>query len=635
MAAILGAGCASASQPPSGAPAAAPAASTQPLSPTNPAPPVEPRGLSGRITLAGGAPAAGAVVALVPDFDLDYPGPSPRVPMVIADVNGRYAFSAVEEGQFGVTVTLGSQAVGAYGGVHDLVARKSAIVDLELRKGGFTISGKVENAGGAPASGARIEAVMVTDREREVYITTADAAGRYALQLAAAAPYFVVADAGPFPRSWRRIEPASRTLDFRLDRAPVPRPTDTEIKTYLAEHAIPLATLQSGKATTDLAPLKKMIGDAHIVAIGEAAHGSSEFRILWHRLIEYLVTELGFTTVAFEAGWSDAIALDDYVMTGRGDPKKGLADLYYWNANNEEMLAMVRWMRRYNQDPAHPKKLHFGGFDIEFTSHAVPAVIAYLDKVDPPLAARAREFLAPLREPTAENTYGELAPVEQEKTQQGVRDILARFDSEHTKWAARSGEAAWSTAREHAQMIQRSESVFRDPTRRDVAMADTTDAILGRQPKGTKMVLIGHDGHLSARRAQNCEMGALLRERHGTDYFVIGTTFYAGSFLAYGMKKPGGPPGPRPIETFTLGAPPAAALENALALAGKSPLLLDLRNATGPFGDWLDSKISMRWVGGIFRGEAQSDTGMNPKQSYDALIYLDKITPGHLNPAVK
>ena len=149
------------------------------------------------------------------------------------------------------------------------------------------------------------------------------------------------------------------------------------------------------------------------------------------------------------------------------------------------------------------------------------------------------------------------------------------------------------------------------------------------------MVLIGHNGHLSARRAQLCEMGALLRERHGTDYFVIGTTFYAGSLLAYGMKKPGGPPGPSLIETFTLGAPPAATLENALALAGKSPLLLDLRNSTGPVGDWLDSKLSMRWVGGIFRGEARSDYGMNPKQSYDALIYLDKITPAHLNPGVK
>jgi erythromycin esterase-like protein len=243
--------------------------------------------------------------------------------------------------------------------------------------------------------------------------------------------------------------------------------------------------------------------------------------------------------------------------------------------------------------------------------------------------------LAPLREPTADHTYSELAPAEREKTQQGVRDILARFDSEHTKWAARSGEVAWSTAREHAQMIQRSESVYRDPTKRDVAMADTADAILDRQPKGTKMVLIGHNGHLSARRAQNCEMGALLRERHGTDYFVTGTAFNSGSLLAYGMKKAGDPPGPRRIETFTLGAPPAAALENAMALAGKSPLLVDLRNSTGPVGDWLDSKISTRWVGGIFRGETQSDTGMNPKQSYDALVYLDKITPAHLNPGVK
>jgi hypothetical protein len=101
------------------------------------------------------------------------------------------------------------------------------------------------------------------------------------------------------------------------------------------------------------------------------------------------------------------------------------------------------------------------------------------------------------------------------------------------------------------------------------------------------------------------------------------------------MKKPGEPHGPLPIETFTLGAPPAAGIENALALAGKSLLLLDLRGATGPFAHWLDSKLSMRRVGGIFRGESNSDTAMYPKRSYDALIYIDKVTPFHLNRGAK
>jgi erythromycin esterase len=319
------------------------------------------------------------------------------------------------------------------------------------------------------------------------------------------------------------------------------------------------------------------------------------------------------------------------VTTGRGDPLKGLADLYYWQPNCEEALSLVRWMRRYNQDLSHRRKLHFLGFDIEFTSHAVPAVVAYVEKVDPQLAKRAREVLAPLREPAAENTYGGLGRTEQDKTRQGLSELLARFDSEHAKWAAKSSEGAWKIAREHAQMIQRSERVFRDFTLRDAMMADTVDSILAREPKGTKMILLGHNGHVGARRVDLSEMGALLRERHGADYFVLGTTFGSGSTLAIPMKKAGSPPAERAVEAFPLGAPPKDGFESALALADKNLFLLDLRPSSGKVGDWLSSKMPTRWVGGIFRGEANCDEPLSPKKSYDAVVYLDTITPSHLN----
>jgi hypothetical protein len=52
--------------------------------------------------------------------------------------------------------------------------------------------------------------------------------------------------------------------------------------------------------------------------------------------------------------------------------------------------------------------------------------------------------------------------------------------------------------------------------------------------------------------------------------------------------------------------------------------LLDLRRATAPFGDWLSSQTSMRWGGGIFRGEDGSSTVMFPKPSSDALIDIDR-----------
>jgi erythromycin esterase len=551
--------------------------------------------------------------------------------MAIADAQGRYAFPDVAAGRFCVTATLGSKAPAAYGGAHDVSPNKPLAVDLALGREGFIVSGTVYDAEGKAVAGARMEAARFSD-ESEVFVAVADATGHYDVQLPNDAPYFLVADAQGLPRAYRRIEPIAQALDFHLDRADAPRPGDTEIKAYLAERSLPLATLQTGKGTTDLAPLKKMIGDAHIVAIGEPVHGSSEFWLIRHRLLELLTMELGFTTVALEAGWSDALALDAYVTAGRGDPQKGLADLYYWYANTEETLTIARWMRRYNQDAGHAKKLHFLGFDVEFTSRAVPALVGYLDKVDATLAATTRELLAPLREETADFTYAERPRAEQEKVQQAIRDVLERFDGDHAKWTARSGERAWAIARQHAEMIQRSESVFRDPSKRDLAMADTVEMILAREPKGAKIVLLGHNTHVGARRWQLSEMGARLRERHGDDYFVIGTTFGAGSLNA---TKPGRGGGPRIPSPFTLGPPPAAGLEAALGLAEQKLFALDLRHASGPVGEWLASRMSTRSVGGIFRGEAAADTPYYPKKSYDALIYVDKVTASHLNPGAK
>jgi hypothetical protein len=122
--------------------------------------PAEPSGISGRIRLSDGSSAAGSLVALVPHFELEYPGPSPDVPMVIADAEGRYAFPSMAlPGRFGVTATLGTRAVGGYGGAHDLAANSRLTVDITLGKDGFPIHGTVRDAEGTPVKGARIDAV--------------------------------------------------------------------------------------------------------------------------------------------------------------------------------------------------------------------------------------------------------------------------------------------------------------------------------------------------------------------------------------------------------------------------------------------------------------------------------------------
>ena len=66
-----------------------------------------------------------------------------------------------------------------------------------------------------------------------------------------------------------------------------------EINNWLRENAIPFNTTEPGSGFDDLMPLKEIIGDARIVALGEATHGTREFFQMKHRMLEFLVKEMG------------------------------------------------------------------------------------------------------------------------------------------------------------------------------------------------------------------------------------------------------------------------------------------------------------------------------------------------------
>ena len=105
---------------------------------------------------------------------------------------------------------------------------------------------------------------------------------------------------------------------------------------------------------------------ARLVALGEATHGTREFFQLKHRMLEFLVSELGFTVFGIEATMPEAFDVNEFVLTGKGDPARALAGMYFWTWDTEEVLEMIRWMRNYNSDPRHEKKVKFYGFDAQF-----------------------------------------------------------------------------------------------------------------------------------------------------------------------------------------------------------------------------------------------------------------------------
>src|SRR4051812_5204592 len=76
--------------------------------------------------------------------------------------------------------------------------------------------------------------------------------------------------------------------------------------------------LTGSKADYD--PLLELIGDARVVLLGEASHGTHEFYRERARITRRLIEEKGFDAVAVEADWPDAYRVNRWVR-GTGDDR--------------------------------------------------------------------------------------------------------------------------------------------------------------------------------------------------------------------------------------------------------------------------------------------------------------------------
>lgn len=162
------------------------------------------------------------------------------------------------------------------------------------------------------------------------------------------------------------------------------QPTTPEQAAWIKQHAIPLTTAEAGNGFDDLVPLKAVIGDARIVSLGEPTHGTRECFQMKHRLMEFLAAEMGFTLFSIEASMPEAYRLNEYVLEGKGDPAELIRGMHFWTWSTEEVLAMVEWMRRFNEaGAAGHGPVRFTGFDMQFLPLSIQIARDFLAEADP------------------------------------------------------------------------------------------------------------------------------------------------------------------------------------------------------------------------------------------------------------
>ncbi|WP_198598051.1 erythromycin esterase family protein [Blastococcus atacamensis] len=395
------------------------------------------------------------------------------------------------------------------------------------------------------------------------------------------------------------------------------------------------------RTSADLDPLMRRIGDARVVAIGEASHGTHEYYAWRAALTRRLVEEKGFTGVAVEGDWPDCYRVNRSVRLRPGadeDPRDALDAFSRWPTwmwANDDVVEFCRWLRQHNAALPEDRRIGFYGIDVYSLWDSMHALVDWLAEHEPDHVEHAKRALAcfePFGEDGAEYAFaGRFAPT---SCEQAAVDLLRSLCEERGNAEAEADAEARFSAEQNAAVVVDAERYYRAMVRgsaeswnvRDVHMADTLDRLLDHA--GPKVVVWEHNTHIGDARATDMadhgmtNVGQLLRERHGTDDVVlVGFGGYRGGVIAgteWGAQ----------MEPMTV--PPArpGSLEARIHDAVADDALFVFPRGERP--GWLRRRLDHRAIGVVYRPSRETWGNYVPTvlgDRYDAFLHLEDTTP--------
>jgi erythromycin esterase-like protein/predicted phosphoribosyltransferase len=305
-----------------------------------------------------------------------------------------------------------------------------------------------------------------------------------------------------------------------------------------------------------------LIGDARMVLIGEASHGTHDFYAARAQMTRRLIEQRGFCGVAVEADWPDAYRVNRFVR-GRSEDVtaeealRGFERFPTWMWRNTAVLDFVGWLRERNDRVGdEPRKAGFYGLDLYSLRRSMEEVISFLERVDPEAAARAKERYSCFDHVSGDDgqSYGFAAAFGAgESCEREVIDQLVDLQRHAPEYAKRDGllvEDEAFYAERNAVTVRSAEKYYREMfggqvaswNLRDRHMVDTLEALadhLGRvRGEPAKIVVWAHNSHQGDARATEMgsrgelNVGQLVRERHPGQCRLIGFTTYTGTVTA-------------------------------------------------------------------------------------------------------
>jgi hypothetical protein len=147
----------------------------------------------------------------------------------------------------------------------------------------------------------------------------------------------------------------------------------------------------------DLDVLLREIGDARVVLLGEASHGTAEYYTWRAALSRRLIQEKGFDFIAVEGEWADSYRVNQFIRGEKKDSAAAVALLRQYNRwptwmwGNYEVASLVTWLNARNQGRPAASQAGFYGLDVYCLWESMTELMPLLPRTDTGLRNAAQK----------------------------------------------------------------------------------------------------------------------------------------------------------------------------------------------------------------------------------------------------
>ena len=424
---------------------------------------------------------------------------------------------------------------------------------------------------------------------------------------------------------------------------------DIDLPELIADVAEPLPDIDDPA----FGALFDRFGDARVVLLGEASHGTSEFYRARAAISRRLIEHHGFNIVAVEADWPDAATIDRYIRhrPWREGELRAFERFPTWMWRNTDVDGFIRWLREHNEQRSYDRMCGFYGLDLYNLSGSMQAVLDFLDQEDPELARLAHKRYGCL-DPWAEQPqlYGRNALLEgYARCEVGVVHMLGDLLQKQVDCLGPECDE-WLDAAANARLVKNAEAYYRVMYRgaaeswnlRDTHMFETLNMILDAKGADSKAIVWAHNSHIGnaaftdmGMHREELNIGQLAKEKWGATARLIGFGTHKGSVAAADDWD-------RPMKVKQVRASLPESYERLSHDSGVPSFLLDLREGEvrREVSEGLLEPRLERFIGVIYRPDTERwshySEAILPLQ-FDAWVWFDETNavtslPGEQRP---